>query len=511
MLRPYLTTAAVALLGASAIAQGDLKSRLMPITSPFRNAGTFHVATGTWTRNGALSNLSGPSIVYNNSCQSGYFSPMITGEKWQHMSRIPSSTGPTNVSANDPTGFDEKVGCDTGVLVNGFQIVYCSSRPLASGPFTQVYQFANNYQRPQCNLTDMGLAPNSPILATITATGLPPGTPGGTQICWIVGIDLDAGDFGGAPFTLLGDGNGTYDPVSPAGIEVETFGYSQGPTTAGMTTAQATGPVIAGNYTWTGGPVVGPLVTCTGTAGTIWDNPIDLTEEGTGMTSFDAFRITGTGQAPSGCYYFGGTIHADFYLKLFSNEVSCKSPGVIFCAPAVGECPCPNVNPPGGPNNDPVAPGLGCNNYGAGPAQSGLLGATGNASILDDGDGSPALFLNASGENNTSTNIFFTGATLLGSPVDIGAGRRCVGGTLKRLYGSPLAATAAAGAITRPGGNDPVAIVVKSMALNITISPGQTRLYFNVYRDPVASTTPYCNSAAASVNATNGVSVVWGP
>jgi len=508
MLRPYLTTAAVALLGASAIAQGNLKSRLMPITSPFKNAGVYHVATGTWTRNGQLSNLTGPSIVYNNSCNSGYFSPMITGEKWQHMSRLPSDTGPTNANANDPTKNDEAPGCDSSVLVNGFQVVYCSSRLAGLGTYTQVYQFANAYSRPLRATTDM--VPGAGM--TITATGLPGGTAAGAQNCWIVTIDLDAGDFGGAPFTLLGDQDGSYDTVGND-LAVETFGYSQGPTTPGITTADATGPVIAGNYTWTGGPVVGPLTPCSGTDGSIWDNPIDLTEEGTGMTSFDAFRITGTGQAASGCYFFGGTIHADFYLKLFSDEAPCLTPGTQFCIPGVdaGTCPCPNVNPPGGPSNAPVAPGLGCNNYGAGPVQSSALDASGNASVSDDGDATPSLFLNAVGENNTSTNIFFTGATLLGSPVNHGAGRRCVGGTLKRLYGSPLAATAVGGAITRPGGNDLVSVVNKSIGLGIPISPGNTRLYFNIYRDPVASTTPYCNSAASSVNLTNAVSITWGP
>ena len=44
-----LATAAVALLGASASAQSDFRSRLRPITSPLRHAGVYHVATGTWS------------------------------------------------------------------------------------------------------------------------------------------------------------------------------------------------------------------------------------------------------------------------------------------------------------------------------------------------------------------------------------------------------------------------------------------------------------------------------
>src|SRR4030095_1292977 len=65
--------AAAALLGPSAFAQGDLRSRVQPITSPVPHAGVFHVATGTWTRNGQLSNLTGPDTIYNNTCSPAYF------------------------------------------------------------------------------------------------------------------------------------------------------------------------------------------------------------------------------------------------------------------------------------------------------------------------------------------------------------------------------------------------------------------------------------------------------
>jgi hypothetical protein len=188
MLRPSLTTAAIALLGASALAQGDLRSRLQPITSPLKNAGVYHVATGTWTRNGQLSNLSGPSIIYNNSCSAAYYSGMISGEKWQHRSRIPTTAAngaPTVGSAfYGPPRNDEAPGCDIRYLVNGFQVLYCSSRPSGLGTLSWDHEFANSYT--SCGTSDM--VPTT----SFNITGLPAGTSTGQQNCWIVNIDLDA-------------------------------------------------------------------------------------------------------------------------------------------------------------------------------------------------------------------------------------------------------------------------------------------------------------------------------
>ena len=482
MLRPSLTTAAIALLGASALAQGDLRSRLQPITSPLKNAGVYHVATGTWTRNGQLSNLSGPSIIYNNSCSAAYYSGMISGEKWQHRSRIPTTAAngaPTVGSAfYGPPRNDEAPGCDIRYLVNGFQVLYCSSRPSGLGTLSWDHEFANSYT--SCGTSDM--VPTT----SFNITGLPAGTSTGQQNCWIVNIDLDAVS---QSFLIRADGDGTYIGTS----DLETFGWSQGPTTAGITTAQGTGPVIAGNFTWLGGSLTGPQTPCTGTDGTIWDNVIDLTEEGTGMASLDAFRATGTATAP-GCYFFLGTPHADFYLKLFSDQAPCSNPMVQNCRPGVdaGIIACPCSNPPAGG-------GLGCNNFGAGPAQSGTLNATGSASLSSD-----SIHLVASGCNNTSLNVFFTGSGAL-HPTGLvhGAGVRCVTTALKRLY----TGSASGGAITRPGMADP-SVSARSAALGVPISAGQTRHYFNIYRDPSAAGP--CGNTASTVNLTNSGSITWG-
>ena len=50
MLRSSLTTMGVVLLGATALAQSDMKSKLHPITGKVKNAGVLNLATGQWTR-----------------------------------------------------------------------------------------------------------------------------------------------------------------------------------------------------------------------------------------------------------------------------------------------------------------------------------------------------------------------------------------------------------------------------------------------------------------------------
>lgn len=482
MLRPSLTTAAVALLGASAIAQGDLKSHLQPITSPFKHAGVYHVATGTWTRAGQLSNVTGPDTIYNNSCNTGYFGAMQSGEKWQHRSRVPTiaaNGAPTTTNASDPLKNDEAPGCDTSYLVNGFEIVYCSSRNSGLGTFAADYEFANAYLA--CGASDM--VPD----VTFNVTGLPGGTSTGAQICWIVGIDLDAAS---ASFTLNADQDGTWVGPSTA----ENFGYSQGITTAGITPAQGTGPVIAGNFTWTGGPFVGPLALCSGTDGSIWDSPINLAEEGTGMSSNDFFRITGTGQAASGCYYFGGTTtHADFYLKLFSDaQCAPSSPMVQNCFPGTGGilgCPC----------GQPANPAGGCANFGAGATSGAVLNAAGVASLAAD---TVILATTNHRAGAAITNVFFTGSGTQNTGVPQGAGVRCVTTQLKRLYTGQTNM----GVLLKPNLSDPT-VSQRSANLGVTISAGQTRHYFNVYRDNQAAGP--CGNTASTVNTTNAGSITW--
>ena len=169
-------------------------------------------------------------------------------------------------------------------------------------------------------------------------------------------------------------------------------------------------------------------------------------------------------------------------------------PMVPFCFPGqfgVISCPC---------GNPPSASGLGCNNFGAGPAASAGLTASGTASI-----GSDSVVLSVTGENNTSLTVFFQGHDPI-SPTGLphGAGVRCVTSTLKRLY----TGNAAGGAISRPGMGDP-SVTARSTTLGDPISSGQNRHYFTIYRDPNAAGP--CGNTTSTVNLSNAGTIFWSP
>ena len=470
------------IVAGSAHGQGDVRSRVQPITSPIRHAGVYHVATGTWTRNQSLSNVSGQDIIYNNSCAPVYFSAMAGGDKWQHRSRVPTTAAngaPTVVDPLQPTKNDEAPGCDTRYLVNGFQALVCTSRPFGSGPFTMTFEFADAYL--VCGGGDM--VPQQSFTVPI-----PPDTGTTGQTCWVVDVDLDGTS---QSFLLQSDQDGTYVGPSTA----EQFGVSWGMDPA-IGLADATGPVIAGNLSWPGGPFTGPLPMCAGTEGTIWDSPINLSEAGTGMASLDAFRTVTGGGFPSGpgCYFFGGTtIHSDFYLKLYSDaQCGPIKTGVPVCFPGIGgtiPCPCgQSPNPAGG-----------CANFGPGATTGAVLVGSGLASLSND-----RVVLTASNERPTAalTNVFWAGRTPIGGGVPAGAGVRCVTLTLRRLY----TGQSSGGTISRPGMADP-SVSARSAAVGSPIIAGETRGYFNLYRDNQAAGP--CGNSASTINATNAFLITW--
>lgn len=467
-----LAIAMIPLLSQASIAQGNLKSRLLPITAPVKHAGVYHVATGTWTRNASLSNLAGPNTIYNNTCAAAYYTSQNQNETFAHRSCVPSPSHPVVPSGFYPHGNDEAPGCRTSQVIEGFQIGYCI---LANSP-TIDYQiaFANSYT--EC--ADADMAPN--VVFTLT---LPGGVNYPSLNCWVVDIDLQATS---QTFVLQADGDGSY--VGPSTLE--QFGSSWTMITA--VPPHSTGPVIAGDYNWTGGSQTGPLTPCRGTDGTLWDAPVNLAEFGTGMASNDFFRVSGLGASvPPGCWSFGEHPHADLWLKLYANP-DCPSPEPMssFCTPGVGgviACPC--SNPPAGPNH-------GCNNFEAFSGGS-QLSATGMPTL-----GSDTLVFTASGENTAATTIFLQSRGRIPSGVVFGAGVRCVINNLKRLY----TGNAVAGTISRPRPSDPT-VSQRSAQLGDPILPGEHRYYMAYYRDPQAA--GLCG-ATATFNGTQSGDVLWG-
>jgi hypothetical protein len=253
-------------LASVSFVQQSLHPRLAPVTAPIRRAGVYHVATGTWTRNASLANVTGPDIIYNNTCAGVYFSPMANTESYQHRSRIPSPSGPWSPSVfYGWPRHDEAPGCQPSYTVDGFQVAYCTN---TTGSVDWTYEFASSYTL--CGTGDM--IPDY----TIVVTGMPGSRSNGSQNCWIVDLDISGIPGGGIVFSA--DGDGTYIGPSTA----EQFGFSM---TQSLPFTTNTGPIIAGDYTFLGGSVTGPLTPCTGTDGTIWDDWYNPSEGGTGMAS----------------------------------------------------------------------------------------------------------------------------------------------------------------------------------------------------------------------------------
>ncbi len=498
-----IAAAALLLSGTVGIAQSNQKARLNPITAPLRHAGVYHVATGTWTRGATLPDGTGPATLYDNSCNVVYFTSMLSTERWQHRSRLPANDtdatpDPTTNSVFYGTSdsnhrYDERPGCNDHYTINGFEVGYCSSHV---GTLTWTYEFAHSYTA--CGASDM--IPNY----TIAVTGMPGGTPSGAQNCWIV--DIDVSNETGSNMVLTADGNGTYEGPST----VDQFGWSF--EVAPADAAEFTGPMIAGNFTWTGG--IGIQFPCTGTDGTIWDStvvgggPTPAGETlGTGMSSNDFFRMAGgpvSGASGPGCYSFGGNPHADFYLKLYGGSnciceldlLGCGGGFVKFCAPGVGgivSCPCGNPQIPAGATK-------GCNNFAGGGSGGAILAASGTA-VTDPND---TVGFNLTAGVGSNVTILFQG-TMNTVNTRSGAGVRCVGGILKRLYKGDQSS----GAIAFP--NNGVQVHLQSQAVGYTIVAPITLYYYCAYRNAAANGQPGCPGLNFGFNTTNAGSIAWAP
>jgi len=174
-------------------------------------------------------------------------------------------------------------------------------------------------------------------------------------------------------------------------------------------------------------------------------------------------------------------------------------PMVQNCFPGVGgtiACPC----------GQPANPAGGCANFGATATSGAVLDASGVPSLAAD-----TLVLTTSNHRTAPAagilNVFFTstGTTLPGG-VENGAGVRCYNQSLKRIYtGSTFF-----GSLSKPSPGDP-SVSARTAALSSTILAGQTRHYFNLYRDSSATAPSACNNTLSNVNVTNAGSVLWTP
>jgi hypothetical protein len=279
MFRYSLIAASALFVCASATAQNN-GPQAAKITAPVKDAGVYHMATGTWTRNSSATANIGPMVIYNNDANTGYFGLYAAGEEWIDNGRLPSTSSPSPVGSSDDYN------------VNGIQTAYCSSN--ATGSFDLNIGFWNMHGG-ACNDPTNGNTTAPDTLVTIT--GMPGGSMAGVTGCWLVTVDLAGGD----EFCLVADGDGVYDGLA----DIDGFGVSFA---MSDTSGGNAGPFLNGD------PNVYPFGD-----GTDFQNP-GLT--GTGLDTDDLFYLNEPSQTYQGCYWFGGyptNPYSSFWWQLSSD------------------------------------------------------------------------------------------------------------------------------------------------------------------------------------------------
>lgn len=325
-----------------------------PITGPVKDAGTYHLATGTWTRNQGASSLLGPNQLYDNTCTVGYYVGLPEGAAGVDSGRIPST---------------DDGGTANCYEINCFQFGYCTFEPITTDLCIAYYE---------CYAVCDVLSDASPVSA-YSLVNLPGGGAFGTQGCWIVTIDMTNT---ASTFQLTGNGNGAFDNVP----STDHFGWSWAQVVP--TTGSDAGPILAGdplgNFNQSCGVAVTPSGQGSGTDHPGWGSPIG---PGTGIgTELDHFSL---GDATTtGCFWFGGYNSssnsnplAAFYQKLWGAPsagcTGCPSgpsglnQGTPFCFGDGTGSACPGAVV--------GSPGNGC------PHQAGPNGALG-ANLAPTGD-----------------------------------------------------------------------------------------------------------------------------
>lgn len=399
MLLRFTLSAAGAMVLASTAAAQVQTGTMQPITSPVKDAGTYHMATGTWTRDTGATALVGPSQLYDNTCTVGYYTGLPDGCTMADSGRIPSQ--------DDGGLFD----C---YEVNCFTVAYCTFEPVVT---TLGLAYYDSYAN--CD----GITAASPA-AAYALVNVPGGGTAGTIGCWILTFNLTNTTF---TFNLGGNADGTYDNVP----STDHFGWSW--TQLVPTTGSDAGPILAGDPLGNFNVSCGLAVAANGQgAGTDHPGWGGAAGPGTGIgTELDQFEFNGGGL--TGCFWFGGYNSSAgsnplgaFFHKLDGGEgTGCggggENQGTPFCFGDTGNCP-------GGAVGNA---GAGCP-HGAGPNGAGgaVLTPTGDANFGNDTYG----FSVTAGPS--SLGILIQGANPIGFPngnngVPDSAGLFCVAPQLR--------------------------------------------------------------------------------
>jgi hypothetical protein len=177
-----------------------------------------------------------------------------------------------------------------------------------------------------------------------------------------------------------------------------------------------------------------------------------------------------------------------------TDNASSATPFCIPGASGVLACVCGNAN----------GAGLGCANTGSAGA---ALATSGSASLASDATDPGTLVLNGTNLLSGSTCIFLQGDAPVAAGATFGAGIRCVGGQLFRLY---VKQGIVAGAKSAPAAGDR-SISNRSSDLGTPIASGSTRYYQVYYRDPGQANPGGGCPANDTFNISMGQILVWAP
>jgi hypothetical protein len=183
----------------------------------------------------------------------------------------------------------------------------------------------------------------------------------------------------------------------------------------------------------------------------------------------------------------------------FRLVVGSGSAGAPFCVPGSASLPaCVCGNPNGA--------GAGCSNTGS---SGGVLASGGNASLAADSVDPGSVTLIGTNMLSGSTAIFLQGPIPLASGIPFGAGLRCVGGQLMRLY---VKQGLVAGAKTVPEAADrSISHRTTDLFPGTPITAGSTWYYQAYYRDPTLANPGGGCPANATFNITSGQQITWAP
>ncbi len=481
MLRTTITSAILVVLGAGAIAQNT--APLHPVPG-VKHAGTYHLATKTWTRGGPDTLRGTYDVIYDNTCLSGWHTPL--GHRTFHDDgRIPSTSSPqVDQGALGSGSYTQTslVGTKDVYGVNGFEVGYCTG---IVGTVDVLEVFYECFTA--CSDATL-LTPT----ASFVLSGFPGSATAGNTACWTVSVDLVGTT---QVFALQGDCDGAFDG-SPA---QDYFGYGFMVLTPDPT--GLSGPMITGDPD--GLLMAGPGGTgcCVGCGTTFFAgaNVPGTNPEGSGLNSQDFFEMEdyhgGSTFTYNGCYWYGGysasAPHAGCYLEILGDALG-PDPGTAYC---FGHTSQGNICPCGNDNDQSDLNGAGCANglFTAGAR----LYATGVASLMND----TLAFYGTRGLPNDSSMFFQAANNLDGTGNFLGDGIRCAGGNLKKLV---VRRNNAGGNAHTVG----TSISVRSAALGYAIQAGDTLRYQWWYRD---NTNPPCGLGLNDSNTSNGYEVTWLP